>query len=201
MRRTLDQAGNIGKHETNAGDLGHAEFRIQCGKRVVGHLGAGRGQGPEERRLAGVRRPDEAHIGDELEVQRDLQLVAFQARLGVVRSAPRRALEVHIPPAARSSPGDDRLGARSVQVREHRPGRAHRDRPNRDLQRDIGPVAARLPSSRPGGTRLGVPARPSLVQRKVVDLVGCLDDYRAAAAAIAAVRATSWHKWFPPKRS
>ena len=83
MRRTLDQAGNIGKHETNAGDLGHAEFRIQCGKRVVGHLGAGRGQGPEERRLAGVRRPDEAHIGEHLELFVDDEVVMAP----VIRSA------------------------------------------------------------------------------------------------------------------
>ena len=89
--RALDQAGNVGEHEFAAVDVDHAELRMQRGERIVGDLRLGRADRREEGRFAGVRQPDDAGIGDQLEAQPDGALLARLAGIGVARRPVGRA--------------------------------------------------------------------------------------------------------------
>ena len=194
LRSAFDQTRDIGEHEANAIDLGDSKLRIERREGIVGDFGARSGQSTQERGFACVRRSDEPYVGDQLEVERDLQLVAFQPLLRVIRRATRGALEVNVAAAAGTAPCDHRLGAGCVQVRQHPAVSAHGDRSHRDLQGDIGSVASRLASAGPRNACLGVPARAALVQRQIGNVVGRVEDYRAATPAVTAVRTAPRHK-------
>src|SRR5438034_5433964 len=83
--RTLDQTGNVGKHEFAAVDLDHAQLWMQRRERVLRNLRPGRAHRREKGRLAGVGEPDDAGIRDQLESQPNGALLARLARFGVAR--------------------------------------------------------------------------------------------------------------------
>ena len=78
--RALDQAGNVGEHEVAVVDLHHAEAGMQRGEGIVGDLRPRRRDGGEQRRLARVRQPDEADVGDQFQAQNDRALDARAGR-------------------------------------------------------------------------------------------------------------------------
>ena len=98
--RAFDQAGNVGQHELAAVALDHAELRVERGEGIVGDLRLGRAHRGEERRLAGVRQPDQAGVGDQLQPQPDPALLAVLAGIGVARRAVGRRLEMRVAEAA-----------------------------------------------------------------------------------------------------
>ncbi len=66
VARALDQAGYVGHHEVGVVvELHDAEVRLECGERIVGDLRLRRRDDADERRLAGVREPDEGDVGHE----------------------------------------------------------------------------------------------------------------------------------------
>ena len=199
--RAFDQTRDVGEHEAKAIDLGDAKLRIERCEGIVGDFGARRSERTQERGFARIRRADEADVGDQLQVERDLQLVALQPLLRVVRRAPRCALEVDVATAPGTAPRDHRLGAWCVQVRQHPAVSADGDRSHRDFQCDVGSVASGLATAGPRNACFGVPARAALVQREIADVVCRVEDYRAAAPAITAVRTASRHKRFASERS
>ena len=98
--RAFDQARNVGEHELARVGAHHAELRVERGERIIGDLRLCRRHGGEERRLAGVRQPDETGVGDELEAQPDPALLALLPGIGVARRAIGRGLEVRVAEAA-----------------------------------------------------------------------------------------------------
>ena len=69
VRRALDDAGDIGHDKAHAlVDIDNAEVGEERGKVVIGDLRPRLGDNGEQRRLADVRKADETHIGEQLEL-------------------------------------------------------------------------------------------------------------------------------------
>ena len=80
IRGTFDQAGNIGNDETLVGlDADHAKMGLQRGERIIGHFRRCRRDGADEGGLAGVGKAEHADIGQHLELQAQLALLAVRA--------------------------------------------------------------------------------------------------------------------------
>ena len=121
----LDQAGYVGDGERRVAGGHDAEVGHQGGERVVGDLGPGPRDRGDQAGLAGAREADQADVGDDLELEHDLELVAGLAEQ---REAGRLALgrrQRGVAEAAAAAGGDDQLGARA------RPGRRARRRARR----------------------------------------------------------------------
>ena len=73
-----------------------AESRLERGERIVGDLGAGPRQAPQQRRLAGVRQPHEPDVREQLQPQLERRLLAGQAVLGESRRLPGRGREAPV---------------------------------------------------------------------------------------------------------
>ena len=87
--RALEQAGHVGDGELAAVvGLDRPEHGLDGRERVVGHLRLGVRDPAQERRLAGVREPEQGRVGDELQPQLEPRLVARLAHLGGLRRAP-----------------------------------------------------------------------------------------------------------------
>ena len=83
--RALDEPGNVGDGERVArARRRDAEVRVQRGERVRGDLGLGARDRAEQRRLARVRKADEADVGDELQREPQRYRLAGEAVLGDV---------------------------------------------------------------------------------------------------------------------
>ena len=114
---TLDQSGDVSHHK--AIEFPHAddaEIGLQGGEGVVSDLGPGCGNLGDQGRLAGVGKPDQAHIGQQLQAQGQGQGLALGAVLGIPRRPVGGRLEVHVAPAAVSSARNDELLVGGVEV-------------------------------------------------------------------------------------
>ena len=107
LARALDQSGDVGEHELAVVGVDRAEHRLERRERVVGDLRRRARQAGQQRGLAGVRQPDEADVGEQLEVQLDPALLARQAALGEARRLARRRREVLVAATGRAALRDD----------------------------------------------------------------------------------------------
>ena len=140
----------------------HAEVGDQRGERVVGDLGPGPRDRGDQARLAGAGEADQPDVGDHLELEHDLELVA---RLAEQREPGRLALgagERGVAQAAATALGDDELGAGADEVGEHlaarrwrRPCRRGRGAPGRRRGRRCGGRRRRGRRARPCGGGCG----------------------------------------------
>ena len=85
----FDQTGDVGDDErlpvVCADD---AEVRDECGEWVVGDLGLRGADHGDQRRLAGIWQTDDADVGDEFELDEQVALLAWVARLCESRRLP-----------------------------------------------------------------------------------------------------------------
>ena len=94
----------------------HAEVGHERRERVVGDLGPRAGQRGDEAGLAGAREPDQADVGDDLELEGDDEVLP---RLALERESGGLALagrECGVAQPAAAAGRDDDLGARADQV-------------------------------------------------------------------------------------
>ncbi len=86
----FDQAGQVGdRRPAVVGGIARlevqdAEVGLERGEGVVGDLGRRRGDGSQQRRLAGVGQSDQPDVGDQPKVEPDTPLLAGQAASGVL---------------------------------------------------------------------------------------------------------------------
>ena len=92
-RRPLDQARDVGEHQLALAVVDRPEDRLEGGERIVGDLRRRAREAREQRRLARVRQPDEAGVGEQLQPQLDPARLAGQAALGEPRRLAGRARE------------------------------------------------------------------------------------------------------------
>ncbi len=79
--RALDQARNIGHDEAAVlAAVHHAEIRMQRRERIVGDLRPRSRDRADQGRFAGVRQPQQPHVGDHLELERQRTLFARAVR-------------------------------------------------------------------------------------------------------------------------
>ncbi len=113
----LDQPGNVGDDETAMRREAHdPEVRVQRRERVVGDLRPRRRDRANEGRLAGVRQAEQADVGDDLELEAELELLARRARRGFARRAVGRTLEARVADTVEAAAGDEDALARPLDV-------------------------------------------------------------------------------------
>ena len=115
----LDQAGHVGDREGRLARGDHAEVGHQGGERVVGDLGPGPRDRGDQARLAGAREADQADVGDDLQLEAYVELVAGLAEQREAGGLALGAGEGGVAEAAAAALGDDHLGAVADQVAEH----------------------------------------------------------------------------------
>ena len=99
-----------------------AQVRHQRRERIVGDLGAGGGDARDQRRLADVGEAEQPDVGEQLELEADVALLARRARLGLARRAIGRRREVDVAAPALAALGDDEpLAVRRADRRSARP--------------------------------------------------------------------------------
>ena len=117
--RTFDQPGNVGHHERLIECHDRSQIRVLGGEWIVGDLGMGPRDPREQRRLAGVGKPDQAGVGDDLELHRDPSLFAGMAPLELPRGPVRRRFEMSIAVPAAAASSHDQFITGGLQVPQH----------------------------------------------------------------------------------
>src|SRR5438477_3372126 len=197
-RRSFEQSWDVGQHEPPLALVHHPELWVEGRERIGGHRRGGGRERLQQRRLAGVGRPDQADVGDELEVQRHRLLNSREAGLGVVRRLAARALEVHVAPAAGTSGRDHLRGPGLVEVRDQGAALVQDHGADRHLEREVGAAFPGLASAFAVLSGGSLPARAPRVLGEVRHPGRGPHDDRAAAPAVSTVgTATRYERLMP----
>src|SRR5690606_34333306 len=190
LGRALDQPGDVGDHEAARRlHADHAEVRVERGERIVRHLGGRGGDRADEGGLAGIGEPEQAHVGQQLQLQSQGALLALGARRRLPRGAVDRALEVHVAQAALPAARHQQAVAVADQVADHFVGvhvddlRAHRHQDDHVLAALAVALLAHAVLAALGPEQL-----PVAEVHQGVEVAGGLEPDVAALAAVAAVR-------------
>ena len=194
----LDQAGDVGQHDLAVVELDRAQHRLQRRERIVGDLRIRPRQPRQQRGLAGVGKPDQPDVGEQLQPQLDPTRLACQPALGEARGLPRGGGEplVPVPPAPAPRHDDplpvcQQLGHRALEPGNGGPRRNRHD----PILPPLPVLAAPLPMSAPPGPE--VLASP---QRRQIAPPGLADQHDVATApTVAPVGPALGHVGFPAK--
>ncbi len=204
LRRPFDQAGDVGHHElgavARATDPYDTEMRLERREGVGGDLGLGRRHRRDQRRLAGVGETDQRHVGHQLELHVQPELLPLLALLGEGRGAPAVGEKARVAPAALAALGHHGARAVLVEVADHRATAIPHDRSDRHRHHQVlapgaVPLGARAVHAVGGAAERVV---PEAEQRRLVDR-GHEPDV-PAVTAVAAVGATPVHVGLPAPR-
>jgi len=164
---------------------------------VVGDLGPGLAHHREEGGLAHIGEAHQAHVGQQLELQNHLPLLARQARLGKAGHLPGGGGEVLVAPAPVPTPGQYKAVGLGHVADNLARLRVPHHRAAGDLDDQILPVLARaalaLAVHAVGGHILALIAEVHQGGHMLVDL----QNHAAAPAAVAAVGAARGHVLLP----
>src|SRR5436305_832148 len=196
----LDQPGKVRHDERRIlRQLDDAQHRLQGGEGIIANLGPGGAGGRQERRLTGIGKADEAGIRDQLQLQPQPARLPRLTQLGEAWRLPGRGLEAGITPTAPSPASDHQPLIRTNQVRDRLALLILDERARWDLQDEVGGVFPVAPATAATPT----PARGEVMLEAVIlerlELPGNLEDYMAAAAAVAAVGAAARHVLLAPE--
>ena len=200
----LDETGHVGDRRPAlvlVAEVHDAEVRLERRERVVGDLGPRRGERREQRRLAGVRQPDEADVGDEPELQPQPVLLARLALLGVARRLVGRGREMRVAEAAAPAAGDHRGLAGHDEVGEQAARlvvECRRARRDVEVQVVAGRAVAPGPLAAAAGRRPEVVLVAEVAERRLAGVDAEVD--RPATAAVAAVGAAARDVRLAPER-
>ena len=192
---TLDQAGDVGADK--AGTLAHrhdAQSGHQGGEVVVCDLGLGGADGGDESGLAHIGEADQAHIRDQFQLQRHLDVLTGHAGLGKLGDLAGGGGKMCIAVAAAAALGD---GDRGV-VRQVRDDQAALGVLDHGAQRHLddkvlGVLAVAQACAALAALRGHILALIAEVHQGAQVVVRHKNDV-AAAAAVAAVRAACGHE-------
>ena len=202
--RTFDEAGHIGNDERPVPRQSHdPEVRNQRGERVVGDLGARCRDPRDHGRLAGIRKPHQPHVGEQLEVEPQVLLFTRKARLRLARRPVGRRGEPRVAPSAVPALGDHDLLAVIGHVRDlHEltivPSLVH-DRADGNVQGHIRAALAGPQRTLALLTLAGreQPLEPEVQQR--IQVGAGDDEDRAAAAAVPAIGTPARYELLAPE--
>ena len=186
----LDQPGDVGDGERRVAGGHHAEVGDERGEGVVGDLGSGPRDRGDQARLPGAGVADQADVGDDLELEHDLQLVTGLAEEREPGSLALGAGERGVAEPTAAALGDHELGAGADEVGEQlaRGGGHHGAVGDREHQ--VGAVAAAAVGAGPVATVLGPAVRAVVVVQQRGHVGVDAQDHRPAGSAVAAVGAT-----------
>src|SRR5262249_24306888 len=119
FRRTRDQTRYVRNHEAPAlVEPNDPERGSKSPEGIVGDLGFGRRHTRHERGLADIRYANDAHVGEELELEAYPALLAGASEVSASRSAIRRAREASVASSAASAGGRSQALPRRRQIPE-----------------------------------------------------------------------------------
>ena len=197
----LDQPGDIRHDEAVVlPQLDDAQVGFEGGEGIVGDLGPDGGQAGQQGGFARVRVADQSHVGDQLQFEFELALLARPAFLPASGRPVGGRGEGRVAPAPVSPTGDDKGLVLSDHVRDHRAGLpVLDDGPGGDADHQVGGVPPVHVLA------LSVRAVPGPVQVLVLEIEqGALarvdlQDDMAAVASVAAVRTAARHVLLAPE--
>ena len=197
LARALDNARNVGHDEVLLlTDRNHTKVGHQSRKVVVCNLRARRRDHAQQRGLADVREADQTDIGQQLQLKDNVALDTRQTRLGKTRCLTRRRCKMRVAPAAvaalgcykRLAVGHILHDLTGLLIADDRAARYANDQVRTVL------ALAALAAARLTGSRNILFLVTEIEQRG--QIVIHLEDDRAAAAAVAAVRTAGCHILF-----
>ena len=190
LRRALDQARDVGQDQLAVRALQRAEDRLERRERIARDLRRRARHPRQQRRLAGVRQPDEPHVGEQLQLQLDPALAALEPVFRKPRRLPRGRREALVAAPAASAARHDRALARHDQV-VHGPVFERGDRPRRDADDQVAAVGAVALRALAVTAAIGLVVRAALEGLQVAQRVVADEDDVAAVPAVAAVGAAA----------
>jgi len=197
----LDQTRDI-RHDEAAkiAQFNDPQHRLQCRERIGGDLGSSGRAARDQGALARVGQAHETDIGDQLQFEPEVSLLARPARLALARRLMRRAGEGLVAPAASAALADEDFDTGLVEIFQQQvPIRIIDKRPRRHAYDQILTVGAMLvtalavtPISRP----------PMMLAGKIqqrIEVTGRLEIDVSASTAIASVRSPFRDELLPPE--
>ena len=145
----LDEAGDVGDDRRPLTEIQHAQVGVDRGERIGRDLGVRPRQRGEQRRLARVGQPDQADVGEQLEREREPELVALQTLLGELGRLAGRTLEADVAAPALAAAGDEQALALAHEVAEELALGVADLGADRHLDEQFGPVGAALVGAAP----------------------------------------------------
>ena len=140
--RAFDQAGDVRDDKAAfVAQADDAEVRDECGEWVIGDLRTRRGDARDQRRLAGIGKADQAHIGQQLQLEAEELLLAGFSRLDLAGRAVGRRREMGVADAATAALCHQDAVARVCEVRNQREARSRERRCGRRRRCRPGPRA------------------------------------------------------------
>ncbi len=181
--------------------LDYPELRGERGERVVGYARFCRGNARYKGGFTGVRKADDADIGQKLQLELQAPLLAFLSRLGELRRLIGRRLEMRVALAAPSAPAADILLPVLDEVGQHLASiKVLNHRADGQFYPEVVAVLAAAQAS------LSVAAPARLVLPLIAEVeqageppLGNEDDI-AALSAVSAARAALGHELFAAER-
>ena len=198
----FDQAGDVGDNKAFLGaDAHHTEVGVQRGEGVIGDLGAGIGDCRNKGGLARVGHAQQAHIGQHLELQLQVETLTGVTRGFLARGAVDGALEAQVAKAAITTLGHQDLLSSLQQLVHHFTGVGIADDgAHRHLEDDVLTLGAEHVRPLAVLTALGFKlAGIAEVDQGIEVFVGKRPDM-PPTAAIAPVRATELLVFLVPER-
>ena len=198
--RALDQPRQVSHRKAGlVGQLDHAQHRFQRRERIIRDLRAGGARRSEQRRLAGVRQPDEPHVRDQFELEPQPARLTRLSELREARGLAGRRLEAGVAPPTASPPGDHQPLLVADQVGDRLAVLVDDQRARRNLQHQVGGVfpmaaAATTAPTAPGGEMMLV-----AVILQGVELAGDFEHHVASPAAVTAIGTATRHVLLTPE--
>ncbi len=192
-RRSLDQPRYVGHDEAAIhAYVDHAELRVQRRERIIGDFWPRGRYRARQRRLARIRRAEQPHVGQQLQRETELALLAGLAGIGLPRRTIHARLEARIAAPALAAFRHQQPVAVVGQIAEHLAGVEVRDDGALGhLDDQVGARRARHVLARPAAPAFGAepPLHAKVGQR--VDAFARDEIDAAAVTAVAAVRAAA----------
>ena len=196
----LDQSGHVGDGERHVAGAHDPEVGHQRGERVVGDLGPRARHRGDQRRLAGAGEADQPDVGDHLELETDLDLVAGLTEEGEAGGLALAAGQRGVAEPAATALGDHHLGAGADHVGEDLAAGGLDQRAVGHGQDQVAAVCTVAVRTGTVATVVGL----ALVAVVVVDQRGDVgvdaQDHRAAGTTVAAVRSAEGLELLPVHR-
>src|SRR6185437_12786298 len=197
----LDQARNVGHHETAPDPaVDHPEVRVQRGEGIVSDLGTRSGEGADQRRLAGVRQSQQAHVRDQLELERERAAFSGLAGPETARCAVGTRLEVNIAVAALTPLGDFQRLPDLDQIPEQLSGVGIADAGSggHRNQQILAAATGTVPT-RSGLAMRGLESALNAEVRESIEARGRAQPHAATGAAIATIRSAARDEFLAPE--
>ena len=198
LRRALDEPGDVSDDELGLRiDAHDAEVRLERGERVVGDLRLGCRHRRDERALAGVRVPDQCNVGHQLQLELQPAFRTVLSLFGKLRRATLVGEKSRVAATALATRNRHPPDAVSAQVGEDFTGvHVANDRALGNLHLEVAAAAAVQVFAHARDTVFAPSVRVVTECDERSHVVVGNQPYRAAVAAVAAVRTAVDHRTF-----